>query len=244
MHFGGPAKSSLCSAAGFVAFPRHANAGLRRVNGGAFARASNILGPSSRFCLDYLPDSPVQFVDPRDLLLTQPPQYGTYCIASTVDTIRNSSRNLPSRTTHLLLAGGSPKVDTDNHSKQSTTDPPYLEVHAACVAAASVTISPGFSLISCEFPDCDRTFTLPCHYNRHKKSHTHPIQCPICGRGFETPKDVKRHHNDIHDTTKVFFCHVRGCKYERGGGGKGFPRKENWKRHLRNRHGLLADQMG
>jgi len=25
--------------------------------------------------------------------------------------------------------------------------------------------------------------------------------------------------------------------------GKGFPRKENWKRHLRNRHGVLEQEI-
>ncbi|KAH6706256.1 hypothetical protein BKA61DRAFT_136866 [Leptodontidium sp. MPI-SDFR-AT-0119] len=118
-----------------------------------------------------------------------------------------------------------------------------------CGSARSVTVTT-FSpypttptvpiIIACEFPNCQRTFTLSCHYNRHKKSHIHPVKCDICGRGFETPKDVKRHHNDVHDTTKIFFCHVKDCKYacSEGREVKGFPRKENWKRHLRNRHGL------
>jgi len=62
---------------------------------------------------------------------------------------------------------------------------------------------------------------------------------------------VRRHQNDVHNTTKRYFCSVKGCKYARNGNGdgdgagrkdggkelKGFPRKDNLKRHLR-RHGI------
>jgi len=68
---------------------------------------------------------------------------------------------------------------------------------------------------------------------------------------------VRRHQNDVHETRKRYFCTVEGCKYarsrERNGGGVvyeegkmgGFPRKENWKRHLRRRHGIgINDEKG
>jgi hypothetical protein len=78
------------------------------------------------------------------------------------------------------------------------------------------------------------------------------VHCSICGRGFETSKDVRRHQNDVHETNKRYFCCVEGCKYARNsngneGGGRdvdgkrelgGFPRKDNLKRHLRRRHGI------
>jgi len=38
-------------------------------------------------------------------------------------------------------------------------------------------------------------------------------------------------------TTKRFFCTFRKCKYARMGR-RGFPRKENWRRHMRNKHGV------
>jgi hypothetical protein len=85
--------------------------------------------------------------------------------------------------------------------------------------------------------------------SRHKKSHTHPAHCPICNRGFETAKDVRRHQNDVHETKKRYFCSVEGCKYARNGNeGEeekkgGFPRKDNLKRHLRRRHGI-GDEKG
>jgi hypothetical protein len=75
--------------------------------------------------------------------------------------------------------------------------------------------------------------------SRHLKSHTHPQHCPHCARGFETTKDVNRHINDVHKTTKKYFCTFEGCKYAREGG-RGFPRKENWRRHVKGRCGVVG----
>ncbi|CAG8954959.1 hypothetical protein HYFRA_00008648 [Hymenoscyphus fraxineus] len=55
-------------------------------------------------------------------------------------------------------------------------------------------------IIHCEFQPCQRTFSLKYQYNRYMKSHTHPERCQLCDQGFETPKDLKRHHNSVHDT--------------------------------------------
>ena len=78
--------------------------------------------------------------------------------------------------------------------------------------------------------------------SRHKKSHTRPAKCIHCGAGFETSKDVSRHINSIHAPTKLFFCTFQGCKFSRStADSHGFPRKDNWRRHMKSRHGLGRD---
>jgi len=70
--------------------------------------------------------------------------------------------------------------------------------------------------------------------------------CPHCDRGFETAKDVNRHINGVHETTKRWFCTVARCRYSRSSvgphrtfsHGKGFSRKDNWSRHMKNKHGV------
>jgi uncharacterized C2H2 Zn-finger protein len=116
--------------------------------------------------------------------------------------------------------------------------------------------------IKCEFLCCDRAFEHkheyqygPCkplrlsllisNYSRHKKSHIHSKKCPQCEIGFETAKDVNRHINSIHVTTKRFFCTFVKCKYSRsmaGSQGRGFPRKDNWRRHMKKKHSLSEEE--
>jgi hypothetical protein len=45
----------------------------------------------------------------------------------------------------------------------------------------------------------------------------------------------------VHETTKLYFCSLARCKYARAHG-KGFPRKDNWRRHVR-KHGVGAEEM-
>jgi len=53
---------------------------------------------------------------------------------------------------------------------------------------------------------------------------------------------VKRHHNDIHEKVREFVCPVKGCKYARDGKEGGFSRKDNWKRHMKGKHGAKAKE--
>lgn len=41
--------------------------------------------------------------------------------------------------------------------------------------------------------------------------------------------------------TRKFFCREKDCPYSREGG-KSFPRKDNWSRHMRNKHGLSVQE--
>jgi hypothetical protein len=53
---------------------------------------------------------------------------------------------------------------------------------------------------------------------------------------------LKRHINDKHLQTEKFHCTQAGCSYSRQGG-KSFPRKGNWRRHMVKIHGLDPEEV-
>ncbi|KAH7312954.1 hypothetical protein BKA65DRAFT_516973 [Rhexocercosporidium sp. MPI-PUGE-AT-0058] len=78
-----------------------------------------------------------------------------------------------------------------------------------------------------------------CISQRPDKSH----QCDRCNLpAFKYPKDLSRHINDIHETTKRYRCPVDGCKYSGATVGHSFKRKDNFRRHLREQHADCLDK--
>jgi len=59
---------------------------------------------------------------------------------------------------------------------------------------------------------------------------------PGCGKKFGTKTHLERHVNDKHKKTKAFHCTEPTWAYSKLGG-RSFPRKDNWRRHMVNIHG-------
>jgi hypothetical protein len=57
---------------------------------------------------------------------------------------------------------------------------------------------------------------------------------------FGTVTHLKRHVNDRHEKRRKFFCTIEGCQYSRIGN-RSFPRKDNWRRHMQNKHNVNPD---
>jgi hypothetical protein len=100
--------------------------------------------------------------------------------------------------------------------------------------------TPTTTSMSQPFQSSSATLSLILLQRRHMDSHTHPTQCPHGGRGFEHKKDVDRNINDRHNTTTRYYCTFQNCKLSLRIG-KGFPRKDNCKRHMRHIHGIVDD---
>ncbi|KAK4240126.1 hypothetical protein C8A03DRAFT_13544 [Achaetomium macrosporum] len=81
-------------------------------------------------------------------------------------------------------------------------------------------------------------------FNHHRRYHDRPWPCkqPGCERSFGTITHLKRHINDKHFKTRKFYCTQPDCSYSRQGG-KSFPRKDNWKRHMLNKHHIDPKDM-
>ncbi len=69
--------------------------------------------------------------------------------------------------------------------------------------------------------------------------HERPHECLHngCNMRFGTQTHLARHMNDKHLKTRRYYCPVTVCPYSRQGG-KSFPRKDNWRRHMVNKHNI------
>ncbi|CAK7218792.1 hypothetical protein SBRCBS47491_003625 [Sporothrix bragantina] len=90
---------------------------------------------------------------------------------------------------------------------------------------------------ACE--ECGRVFDQVHKLNHHKRYHERPHECtfPDCGKRFGTRTHLDRHVNDKHSKSRKYHCTEEGCPYSVPGG-KSFPRKDNWRRHMVNKHGV------
>src|SRR5271168_1991073 len=74
--------------------------------------------------------------------------------------------------------------------------------------------------------------------------HVKPKKCALCGESFGTITHLKRHANSVHNTTKKYYCTVPDCKYSKGVGHTKFiSRKDNWRRHMQDKHGKQAEEL-
>ncbi|TLD22074.1 hypothetical protein PspLS_07954 [Pyricularia sp. CBS 133598] len=91
--------------------------------------------------------------------------------------------------------------------------------------------------------DCGREFEEKHKLNHHVRYHDRKYRCSYtdCTATFGTKTHLERHVNDKHTKSKGFHCSVEGCPYSRVNG-KSFPRKDNWRRHMQNKHKRDPDQ--
>lgn len=70
---------------------------------------------------------------------------------------------------------------------------------------------------------------------RHVKTHDRPFSCGVagCTASFAFNKDLRRHEEDVHGSTR-FYCCYPGCSYKLARDGT--SRRENLERHVRNQH--------
>ncbi|KAK0628586.1 hypothetical protein B0T17DRAFT_505247 [Bombardia bombarda] len=123
-------------------------------------------------------------------------------------------------------------------STSNTPDTRLTEPYTASPSPRSDANGPlGTSprIFACD--DCHRVFDQVHKLNHHKRYHDKPHECehPGCSMRFGTKTHLDRHINDKHKRARKFYCTESGCPYSIGGG-KSFPRKDNWRRHIQNKH--------
>lgn len=111
--------------------------------------------------------------------------------------------------------------------------------HSASPGHVQTNLSPKHGSYPCNEPGCHQIFDQPHKLKHHQRYHIKDHKChyPNCGKGFGTKTHLQRHINDRHEKKKKFHCAVQNCEYSRQGG-KGFPRKDNWKRHMTKIHNM------
>ncbi|KAK3330460.1 hypothetical protein B0H66DRAFT_63087 [Apodospora peruviana] len=130
-----------------------------------------------------------------------------------------SASNTPdTRLTEPYTASPSPRSDFDRNGQLGTSPRAF-----AC-------------------DQCHRVFDQIHKLNHHKRYHDRPHECPHppCVMRFGTKTHLARHVNDKHRKTRKFYCTQQDCPYSRSGG-KSFPRKDNWRRHMMNKHHITPD---
>ncbi|KAI1809671.1 hypothetical protein GGS20DRAFT_580501 [Poronia punctata] len=95
--------------------------------------------------------------------------------------------------------------------------------------------SPQYGPLIC--PECGREFDQIHKLNHHKRYHDRNHECPYagCDKKFGTKTHLHRHINDRHLKLKAYHCTEPSCQWFKGG--KSFPRKDNWRRHMVKKHG-------
>lgn len=104
--------------------------------------------------------------------------------------------------------------------------------------------SPRTGLFRCDEPGCSQVFDQPHKLKHHQRYHIKEHKCHYknCGKGFGTKTHLQRHINDRHEKKKKFHCAFPECDYSKAGG-KAFPRKDNWKRHMTKIHNMDQQQL-
>ncbi|KAM3559822.1 hypothetical protein MY1884_001481 [Beauveria asiatica] len=144
-----------------------------------------------------------------------------------------SSQNTPS--TQL----DTPSPDSQNSSDfRHSASPGLIANHVA----SPVKNQDG--MYQCDEPGCTQSFDQPHKLKHHQRYHSKDHKClyPGCGKGFGTKTHLQRHINDRHEKKKKFHCSIEGCDYSKLGG-RAFPRKDNWKRHMIKIHNLEQQQL-
>ncbi|KAF5019909.1 hypothetical protein F66182_8071 [Fusarium sp. NRRL 66182] len=130
-----------------------------------------------------------------------------------------------------------PATQLDTPSPHSGASSDYRQ--SVSPGNGTISLSPKNGVHACDEPGCNQVFDQPHKLKHHQRYHTKDHKCPYpnCGKGFGTKTHLQRHVNDRHERKKKFHCAVPGCDYSRQGG-KGFPRKDNWKRHMTKIHNM------
>ncbi|EQL03303.1 Zinc finger transcription factor ace1 [Ophiocordyceps sinensis CO18] len=139
-----------------------------------------------------------------------------------------------------LSSHNTPSTQLDSPTPESLTSSDFRH----SVSPQSVVASVKTGVFRCDEPGCNQAFDQPHKLKHHQRYHSKDHKCPYdnCGKGFGTKTHLQRHINDRHEKKKKFHCSVQGCDYSRIGG-KGFPRKDNWKRHMTKIHNMDQAQL-
>ncbi|KAL2129881.1 hypothetical protein VTI74DRAFT_7173 [Chaetomium olivicolor] len=95
-------------------------------------------------------------------------------------------------------------------------------------------------------PECQATVKTPSELKKHESRHKKPHKCDIPGcpkaiEGFSTNNDLERHKKCVHKVRKpdeiVYRCNLESC----GDKLKDWPRQDNFRQHLKRKHGLMEN---
>ncbi|KAL2757829.1 hypothetical protein ACRALDRAFT_1061121, partial [Sodiomyces alcalophilus JCM 7366] len=135
----------------------------------------------------------------------------------------------------MLSAHATPHTQLSETSPSAISEPSYADIRNSTSPYNGVSGSPGRHTCG----HCGRTFDQAHKLNHHRRYHERPHKCTHegCNKQFGTKTHLERHINDKHNKLRKYHCLEPSCPYSKVGG-KAFPRKDNWRRHMINKHGM------
>ncbi|KAI1448941.1 hypothetical protein F5Y02DRAFT_414204 [Annulohypoxylon stygium] len=141
-----------------------------------------------------------------------------------------------------------PSMGRTPDTRLTVSPSPYPVIHEHVKPEPESSSSPEASRLSPQSPvhiceECGRCFDQVHKLNHHKRYHDRKHECTYegCDKKFGTKTHLDRHINDKHVKSKAYHCTDPTCQYFRGG--KAFPRKDNWRRHMVKKHGATPGEL-
>ncbi|KUI59010.1 Serendipity locus protein H-1 [Cytospora mali] len=166
-----------------------------------------------------------------DISDTSSPGYDQYAYGPSPSNHTSPETRLTASPSPRSSMSGRPSSSYDPASEYLVTTPGDQSQGSM---QGDASTSPKPTSFACDI--CGSKFDQVHKLNHHKRYHERPHQCSQCEKRFGTKTHLDRHINDKHNKTRKYHCTVVGCAYSKQGGGKSFPRKDNWRRHMQNKH--------
>ncbi|KAF8854903.1 hypothetical protein BDZ45DRAFT_805455 [Acephala macrosclerotiorum] len=190
------------------------------------------------------------FIDPRLLVLIFAPESPANAALAQEEQLQFQDHPPPLPHAPLLPPSfeslSRPQASPSGSSSNSLPDIPFddfINFQDAAEPPRAQIRTPTGPPYLCDF--CPQTFQQRHQVNTHMKKHTLDFKCGVAGcttDGFRYRKDRDRHVREKHPETsesEPFFCPDRTCKHSRERG-KGFARKDNYRRHVQKAHPGLS----
>ncbi|SPN98762.1 uncharacterized protein DNG_01803 [Cephalotrichum gorgonifer] len=131
-------------------------------------------------------------------------------------------------------AGSSLPASVVMSTPPPSTSPPAFTGHGSPVGVGEGD----FPELTCDQPGCEsKVFKSVNDMKKHTARHSRRFTCSACATKFGTKNDLQRHRATVHGqrSADAWFCDDPTCKRR----DRGFSRKDNFMKHLRDVHGRV-----
>ncbi|CZR66261.1 uncharacterized protein PAC_16162 [Phialocephala subalpina] len=185
------------------------------------------------------------FIDPSLLDLRSSPEPPANAVLAQEEQPQFQDHQLPPPPSHAPFPQQQPSSSFFSNPNSFTDIPfdDFIDFQDAPEPPGAQLPALGGPPYLCDF--CPQTFPQRHQVNTHMKKHTLDFKCDVAGctsDGFRYRKDRDRHIREKHpeaSDSQLFFCPEQTCKHSRERG-KGFARKDNYRRHVKKAHPGLS----
>lgn len=186
---------------------------------------------------DNSPPSPVPLIEVESAMGSQPGEAGPADIHGRGQTVIPPAQDIPHWVLPALMNADDilPSTSQPNETRRPSLNGAIsLADHSQGVDNGSIA---SFSCQTCSEKGIDKTFSKKTDLSKHERWHEErPFKCPHCNHWQRFAGHLNRHIK-THFEDRPYKCLTEDCEYKT----KGFKRKDQLKRHLRQKHRLSED---